>query len=221
MSGFHPGGLPVTGGDDPRLQQQQQQQPPPPQSQQHSATSSVDRTPSKSPLSTFGIFRGLTGGDKKNRDGQPAKRRGPKPDAKPAVTRRQELNRQAQRTHRERKEIYVKALEQEVLHLKELYTDVLRERDAVREENRKLKEIMAMHGLNYVPDPEAQVGGHPGNTAHGGTTSGSVSGGYGTASASTGWSSPPNSYQGLNMGFAGSAPPPHQPQPYLSPPPQY
>lgn len=30
-------------------------------------------------------------------DGQPAKRRGPKPDSKPALTRRQELNRQAQR----------------------------------------------------------------------------------------------------------------------------
>ena len=30
-------------------------------------------------------------------DGQPPKRRGPKPDAKPALTRRQELNRQAQR----------------------------------------------------------------------------------------------------------------------------
>lgn len=31
------------------------------------------------------------------KDGQPAKRRGPKPDSKPAMTRRQELNRQAQR----------------------------------------------------------------------------------------------------------------------------
>lgn len=30
-------------------------------------------------------------------DGQPTKRRGPKPDSKPALTRRQELNRQAQR----------------------------------------------------------------------------------------------------------------------------
>jgi hypothetical protein len=30
-------------------------------------------------------------------DGQPPKRRGPKPDSKPALTRRQELNRQAQR----------------------------------------------------------------------------------------------------------------------------
>lgn len=31
-------------------------------------------------------------------DGQPPKRRGPKPDSKPALTRRQELNRQAQRS---------------------------------------------------------------------------------------------------------------------------
>jgi hypothetical protein len=30
-------------------------------------------------------------------DGQAPKRRGPKPDSKPALTRRQELNRQAQR----------------------------------------------------------------------------------------------------------------------------
>lgn len=30
-------------------------------------------------------------------DGQVPKRRGPKPDSKPALTRRQELNRQAQR----------------------------------------------------------------------------------------------------------------------------
>jgi hypothetical protein len=36
-------------------------------------------------------------GDRKTRDGQPPKRRGPKPDSKPAWTRRQELNRQAQR----------------------------------------------------------------------------------------------------------------------------
>jgi hypothetical protein len=37
--------------------------------------------------------------EKKNTrvDGQPLKRRGPKPDSKPALTRRQELNRQAQR----------------------------------------------------------------------------------------------------------------------------
>lgn len=53
---------------------------------------------SKSPLSmSLGFLKNLT--EKKNTrvDGQPLKRRGPKPDSKPALTRRQELNRQAQR----------------------------------------------------------------------------------------------------------------------------
>ena len=69
---------------------------------------------SKSPLAQFGFFKSLT--DKTTtrglsrrlyrshatrltrlQDGQPPKRRGPKPDSKPALTRRQELNRQAQR----------------------------------------------------------------------------------------------------------------------------
>jgi hypothetical protein len=67
---------------------------------------------SKSPLAQFGFFKGLTEkkttrglhllqnpqlGTNASADGQPAKRRGPKPDSKPALTRRQELNRQAQR----------------------------------------------------------------------------------------------------------------------------
>lgn len=52
----------------------------------------------RSPLSmSLGFLKNLT--EKKNTrvDGQPLKRRGPKPDSKPALTRRQELNRQAQR----------------------------------------------------------------------------------------------------------------------------
>jgi hypothetical protein len=67
---------------------------------------------SKSPLAQFGFLKGLTEkkttrglhhlqdpllGTHGSADGQPAKRRGPKPDSKPALTRRQELNRQAQR----------------------------------------------------------------------------------------------------------------------------
>lgn len=43
------------------------------------------------------IRHGLGDADGYSVDGQPPKRRGPKPDAKPALTRRQELNRQAQR----------------------------------------------------------------------------------------------------------------------------
>lgn len=52
----------------------------------------------KGPLNTLGVgfLKNLTE-KRTTRDGQPAKRRGPKPDSKPALTRRQELNRQAQR----------------------------------------------------------------------------------------------------------------------------
>jgi len=50
------------------------------------------------PPQPMGFLKGFGGMQKKiTRDGQPAKRRGPKPDSKPAQTRRQELNRQAQR----------------------------------------------------------------------------------------------------------------------------
>ncbi|KAG9915010.1 hypothetical protein KCU98_g23089, partial [Aureobasidium melanogenum] len=73
----------------------------------------------RSPLSNFGFLKNLGLDKKQTKDGAAPKRRGPKPDSKPALTRRQELNRQAQRTHRERKEMYIKALEHEVLRLKE------------------------------------------------------------------------------------------------------
>ncbi|OGM42845.1 bZIP transcription factor FlbB [Aspergillus bombycis] len=111
-------------------------------------------------------FRFFGGGQKKvTRDGQPAKRRGPKPDSKPALTRRQELNRQAQRTHRERKEQYMRGLETEVSRLREAYTQeisaanltVHQHREMVRslsEENNILKEILAAHGINYEAEVE-------------------------------------------------------------------
>ena len=120
-------------------------------------------------------------------DGQPAKRRGPKPDSKPALTRRQELNRQAQRyvaipslsfcrcrwpiyqllsrTHRERKEQYIRALETEVSRLREAYTQeisaanltVVQHRDMVQslsDENNILKEILTAHGISFEADLE-------------------------------------------------------------------
>lgn len=76
-------------------------------------------------------------------DGNRGKRRGPKPDSKPALTRRQELNRQAQRTHRERKEQYIKALEDEVLRLKEVYATVSNEKTAIAQENHQLRKQLA------------------------------------------------------------------------------
>lgn len=52
----------------------------------------------KGPLSSLNLsFLKALNDKKATRDGNPPKRRGPKPDSKPALTRRQELNRQAQR----------------------------------------------------------------------------------------------------------------------------
>lgn len=133
-------------------------------------------------------------------DGQPPKRRGPKPDSKPALTRRQELNRQAQRygllarvlmlcfadilrTHRERKEMYIKALEQEVLRLKELYTKSIKERDAVVEENRRLRDLLSSHGISY---DSSMIQLHSGSENYNASSSGSISGSYRPGSDSTG-----------------------------------
>ncbi|KAM3421314.1 hypothetical protein BST61_g1712 [Cercospora zeina] len=57
------------------------------------------------------------------------KKPGPKRDAKPAPNEKLERNRQAQRSHRERKEQYTKDLELEVMRLKELFVQTTRERD--------------------------------------------------------------------------------------------
>ncbi|KAF1833282.1 hypothetical protein BDW02DRAFT_500939 [Decorospora gaudefroyi] len=146
---------------------------------------------SKSPLAQFGFFKSLA--EKKTTralDGQPAKRRGPKPDSKPALTRRQELNRQAQRTHRERKELYIKALEQEVIRLKDTFAATSRERDAFAEENRRLRELLMAHGISFdLSSPPSNGMGQMGSSGYG-SSSGSVSG-YGPGSASTGYTSPP------------------------------
>jgi hypothetical protein len=55
----------------------------------------------------------------------------------------------APRTHRERKELYIKALEQELLRLKEKYSVVAQDKDAIAEENRKLKQLLAQHGISW------------------------------------------------------------------------
>ncbi|KAK3081108.1 hypothetical protein LTS18_010172, partial [Coniosporium uncinatum] len=140
---------------------------------------------SNSPLDRLGFGKFLTTEKKITRDGQPPKRRGPKPDSKPALTRRQELNRQAQRTHRERKEMYIKALEQEVLRLKEVFGNTVAERDAIAAENRRLKELLAAHGINYDLSPGIP---HTVGSSFGGSTSST----YDMGTGSTGFSSPPS-----------------------------
>lgn len=85
------------------------------------------------------------------------------------------------RTHRERKEVYVKALEAEVLRLKETFSFTVKERDAVADENRKLKELLRMHGI-AIPGLEpygnntGSIG--RGESSYGGSSSRSMSTGY-------------------------------------------
>lgn len=141
--------------------------------------------------------------------------------------------------------MYIKALEQEVLRIKESFTNVSKERDAFAEENRRLKELLMAHGITFDgPSPS----GRPGfNSSYGGSSSGSVSGGYGTSTNSTGYTSPPTISHGHRMSVSQDMSiPMNQPQqaphmnsgldydqigidfvltydhqtPYLSPPPQ-
>ncbi|EXJ78140.1 hypothetical protein A1O3_09301 [Capronia epimyces CBS 606.96] len=113
-----------------------------------------------------GFLKGFGAMQKKmTRDGQPAKRRGPKPDSKPAQTRRQELNRQAQRTHRERKENYIKALELELSRLRETFVHDQNTRHATIQQQKliiddqqreilALREILASRGIAFENELE-------------------------------------------------------------------
>ncbi|RPA81313.1 hypothetical protein BJ508DRAFT_414764 [Ascobolus immersus RN42] len=83
----------------------------------------------------------------RTKDGQPQKKRGPKPDSRPAQNPRQARNRQAQRTHRERKERYVHNLEQEVVRLREAFTTTSREKSTIISENRRLRDILRANGI--------------------------------------------------------------------------
>ncbi|OTB14023.1 hypothetical protein K445DRAFT_42333, partial [Daldinia sp. EC12] len=158
--------------------------------------------------------------DKKTtRDGNPPKRRGPKPDSKPALTRRQELNRQAQRTHRERKELYIKALEDEVLRLKEIYTNVSQDKDKLAEENRRLKILLQQNGISSSPGGGLDDLGS--SLSPGYTSSGSISGGYGAGSSNAAYTpgmtsiSSPNSMSASTQGLhshSGQGHHPHQHQ---------
>ncbi|KAI1213869.1 uncharacterized protein F4807DRAFT_456414 [Annulohypoxylon truncatum] len=141
------------------------------------------------PLSSLNLNFLKSLNDKKTtRDGNPPKRRGPKPDSKPALTRRQELNRQAQRTHRERKELYIKALEDEVLRLKEIYSNVSQDKDKLAEENRQLKTLLRQNGISLGSG--AGIDDVASGLSPGYTSSGSISGSYAPGSSNTAYTPP-------------------------------
>ncbi|GAB1311434.1 hypothetical protein MFIFM68171_01644 [Madurella fahalii] len=148
----------------------------------------------KSPLSTLNLNFLKTLTEKRTtRDGQPPKRRGPKPDSKPALTRRQELNRQAQRTHRERKELYIKALEDEVLRLKEVFSNISQDKERLAEENRQLRTLLNQSGLGAgtVTGASSVLDDTISNPSVGYTSNASMAGGYAPASSNTSAFTPP------------------------------
>lgn len=104
--------------------------------------------------------------------------------------------------------MYIKALEQEVLRLKEAFSNASRERDAFAEENRRLRDLLLAHGIHIdVSSPGAH---HVGSSTYGGSSAASTSGGYGPGSSSTDHTSPP-SMASQTRGHALSHPPPPPP----------
>lgn len=86
--------------------------------------------------------------------------------------------------------MYIKALEQEVLRLKEVFSGTTRERDTALEENRRLKELLAAHGISY-DFGNAPIKFQRANSSYGLSSSGSISGSYPTDSDRTSFSPPP------------------------------
>lgn len=86
--------------------------------------------------------------------------------------------------------MYIKALEQEVLRLKELYGSTTRDREAVAMENQKLRDLLAAHGIpfdNITPGTGYQSGL---NQSFHDSSSGSISGSYLHDSNTSGFSPP-------------------------------
>lgn len=99
--------------------------------------------------------------------------------------------------------MYIKALEQEVLRLKELYGSTTRDRDSVIAENQKLKELLAAHGIAFdnITPPIGFQQSHD-------SSSGSISGSYRYDTNTSGFSPPPlRSHESM----ASHTPAPHVP----------
>ena len=90
--------------------------------------------------------------------------------------------------------MYIKALEQEVLRLKESFTTSTKERDAIAEENRRLKELLASHGISYDFASVPLTFSREDSTGYSQSTGGSTVGSYNPRSESTSTNlSPPHS----------------------------
>ena len=114
--------------------------------------------------------------------------------------------------------MYIKALEQEVLRLKEIFAQTARERDHVQHENNRLKELLAQHGISYDFE-DMPVKFQHSNSGYDPSSSGSISGSYAPPSDSAGFSPPAPPPNGLPLAMPNdqmqpqSTGAPMQPQP--------
>ncbi|KAL8912823.1 MAG: hypothetical protein Q9172_007424 [Xanthocarpia lactea] len=113
---------------------------------------------------------------KRIKDGEVPKRRGPKPDSKPAATKRQEMNRLAQRTHRERKDQYSQELEWRVLRAKEAYVQLVQEKEALKHENRAMAQLLQANGIPYQSSYVRKQSVNQTDSTYTGSSTGSFSG---------------------------------------------
>lgn len=88
--------------------------------------------------------------------------------------------------------MYIKALEEEVLRLKDVYADSTRERDKVHQENLRLKALLQQHGISYDFGDTPVKFQRENSAGYGPSSSGSISGSYRPGSDSAGFSPPPN-----------------------------
>lgn len=86
--------------------------------------------------------------------------------------------------------MYIKALEQEVLRLKEVFEGTAKERDAYKDENQRLKELLAAHGIHYS-DLQSPAHQYTSGSSQFGDSSTSLDGAH-RGSVSTGYTSPPS-----------------------------
>ncbi|PSN63756.1 hypothetical protein BS50DRAFT_590771 [Corynespora cassiicola Philippines] len=80
-----------------------------------------------------------------------------------AYLKRREQVRRAQRTHRERKENYIKSLENELLQLRTNEARILQETRGLYSELARLKRLLDMHGIKYGNSSEITPNNQPAN----------------------------------------------------------
>ena len=130
------------------------------------------------------------------------------------------------RTHRERKERYIKALEDEVLRLKELFINVARDKERLVEENRQLRALLAQNGVGIeaATAPGCVLDDSVSNPSIGYTSSASMVGGFAPASSNISDFTTPPPLPAAAAGQRGDRASPNsttspcnQPQPQLPP----